>query len=222
MTASDINYEISFWAHLGGIFLIATFEVETPTWHVGSIFQWQHKSNEVPGKNLALASLPSHHILLVSSSILSLLLPCSPWRHQNPVPSGFQHEVKTAALRESTSSCWEYWGIQTHGVSCYLVLLFIVSRAIVGLPRLYQASQTSESLFNVCLFYQFCSSMVQASIDSMTAKQTMKHISSIQHNLNDYTQVKEAEEVSLLCTIFLSGKCNGIRGEKFATRIPLW
>lgn len=183
MTASDINYEISFWAHLGGIFLITTFEVEKPTWHVGSIFQWQHKSNEVPGKNLALASLPSHHILLVSSSILSLLLPCSPWRHQNPVPSGFQHEVKPAALRESSSSCWEYWGIQTHGLSCYLVLsLFIVSRAIVGYI-VYLDYIKQAKLVNPFLTYVYSTSSVhlwvQASIDSMIAKQTMKHIPSI-------------------------------------------
>lgn len=81
-------------------------------------------------------------------------------------------------------------------------------------------------LVNPFLTYVYSTSSVhlwdQASIDSMITKQTMKHIPSIQHNLNDYTQVKEAEEVSLPCTIFLSGKCNGIRGEKFATRIPLW
>lgn len=162
MTASDINQEISFWIHLGGVSLITIFGVGTSTLNMNRIFQWQQrKKNKVSGETFALASLPSHLTLLVSLSVLSLLLLCFPWWHQNSVPSSSQHEVKPVVLWESSSSGWEWILRQptswTEQMSCSQLLHCEQSRCWI--TELYQVSHTNESLFSVYLFYQLCSCM---------------------------------------------------------------
>lgn len=176
MTASDINEEISFWIHLGGVSLITIFGEGTSTLNMGSIFQWQQRKKKKKQSfrwNLCscFITITSHLAgkFIYSVSPTALFSLATPEFSSIEVPNMKWNQWLSGNLHHHAEK--EYWGNQPHGLSRYPVLsFFIVSRAVVG-QRSCIKSATLMNPFLVCIYSISCVHVWDlASTEGVTAK----------------------------------------------------